>query len=161
MSYELLALPVPPGAEIEEAGEALEVRLAGGHVFRDATAAGDARRRALAAVAVGADPSLAVAEEDAPHGRIVLAADDGVEVEIDSSFVALRVAYDRSADEAEHVFDRLFRIISAVVQETGWRVYDPQEARAVDAGDAGRDTTLEIFLTVLDQLRPGNGFRVR
>ena len=161
MSYELLALPVPPGAEIEEAGEALEVRLTGGHVFRDGTPAGDARRRALAAVAVGADPSLAADEGEQGEDRILLRSDDGVGVEVDTEYVAFRVGYGVAADEAEEVFERLFRVVAAVVRETGWRVYDPQEARAVAADDAGRDATLEIFLTVLDQLRPGNGLRPR
>lgn len=160
MSYELLALPVPPGAEIEEAGEALEVRLVGGHLYRDATPEGAARRRALAAVAVGADPDLTVSE-DAADGPILLTTTTGVSVQIDTSFVVFRVGYGTSAASAVEVFERLFRVVGAVVRETGWCVYDPQEACAVDAGDAGRDSTLEIFLTVLDQLQPGNASRPR
>ena len=162
MSYELLALPVPPGAEIEEAGEALEVRLAGDHVFRDRSPAAAARRRALAAIVVAADPALSEVE-DGSDGRVVLADDHGMSVEIDAGFVVFRVAYAQARDVegVEETFERLFGAVGAVVRETGWRVYDPQEASAVAAGDAGRDATLEIYLTVLDQLHPGNRIRPR
>lgn len=160
MSYELLALPVPPGAEIEEAGEALEVRLAGDHVFRDRSDSADARRRALAAAATDADASLDAVDDDEP-GRILLAGEGGISVEIDSAFVVFRVAYAEDAEGVEEIFERLFRVVGAVVRETGWRVYDPQEAAAVGVGDEGREATLEIYLSVLDQLRPGNRFRPR
>jgi hypothetical protein len=163
VSYELLALPVPPGAAIEEAGEALEVRLAGDHVFRDSSESGAARRRALAAVVAGAEPSLAE-REDASSDRLTLATADGLSVEIDPAFVVFRVAYARDPDAVEaapDLFDRLFRVVGAVVRETGWRVYDPQEASSVSTGDAGRDATLEIYLSVIDQLPAGNGVRPR
>ncbi len=150
----MLALPVPPGAAIEEAGEALEVRLIGGHVHRDRSPASVARRRALAATAVAADSTL-VEQRGGEEGRIALAAADGIHVEIDAAFVVFRIAYARDPDDAEAAFERLFRVVHAIVRETGWRVYDPQEACGIAAGDDGRAATLEIFLSVLDQLRAG------
>ena len=152
MSYELLVLPVPPGAEIEEAGEALEVRLTGGHVFRDCSDSAAIRRRALAAVASAADAALVPAEEPR-DGRIVLAAGDGVSVEIDAAFAVLRVPYSVGTANAEAAFERLFRVVGAIVRDTGWAVYDPQEASPVNSGDSGRDAALEIYLSVVDQLR--------
>jgi len=151
VSYELLLLPVPPGASIEEAGEALEVRMGGGHVFVDRSAASETRRRALAAVAVGADPLLAVAD-DTSAGRIVLTA-AGLQFEIDATFVVCRADYAREGEEAERVFERLFMVVGAAVRETGWRVYDPQGACVVEPDDDGRASTLEIYLTVVDQLQ--------
>lgn len=157
VSYELLLLPVPPGASVEEVGEALEVRLGGGHVFVDRSEAGAARRRALAAEASEADPELRE-DEGAREGRIVLTG-GGLQFEIDAGFVVCRVDYAREGEEAEEVFERLFRVVGAAVRETGWRVYDPQGATIVDADDQGRASTLEIYLTVVDQLRPGGGLR--
>jgi len=155
VSYELLLLPVPPGASVEEAGEALQVRVGGGHAFLDTSASGETRRRALAAVAVGADPLLAVSD-DAPTGRILLSA-AGLQFEIDATFVVCRTDYAREGDEAERVFERLFKVVGAAVRETGWQVYDPQGACVVEPDDEGRDTTLEIYLTVVDQLLSGEG----
>lgn len=152
MSYELLVLPVPPGAEIEEAGEALEVRLTGGHLFRDRSESAATRRRALAAVASAADAALA-ADDELRDGRIVLVAEDGVCVEIDASFVVCRVPYSVGSAGAEVAFERLFRVVGAIVRDTGWAVYDPQEASPVNSGDSGRDAALEIYLSVVDQLR--------
>jgi hypothetical protein len=155
VSYELLLMPVPAGASVEEVGEALEVRLGGGHVFIDPAEAASARRRALAAEVAGAD-SVLVPADDAVDGRVVLAG-GGLQFEIDSGFVACRVDYARQGEEAEQVFERLFRVVGAVVRETGWRVYDPQGATVVEADDEGRASTLEIYLTVIDQLLPGAG----
>jgi len=152
VSYELLLLPVPPGASVEEAGEVLEVRLSGGHVFVDPSATSTARRRALAAEAVGADPAL-IEDDAAPGGRIVLTG-GGLQFEIDARFVVCRVDYARGGDEAESVFERLFRVVGAVIRETGWCVYDPQGASVAEPDDEGRDATLEIYLSVIDQLPP-------
>jgi len=144
----LLLLPVPAGASVEEAGEALEVRVGGGHVFVDTSPTAVARRRALAAEAVGADPSLA-RDDAAPDGCIVLAA-GGLQFEIDAAFVVCRADYAREGEEAEQVFERLFKVIGAAVRETGWRVYDPQGACVVEPDDDGRAATLEIYLSVVD-----------
>jgi hypothetical protein len=154
VSYELLLLPVPSGASVEEAGEALEVRLGGGHVFVDTSPPGEARRRALAAEVAAADPSL-VEREDAPDGRVFLVA-GGLQFEIAAGFVVCRVDYARQGEEAERVFKRLFAVAAAVVRNTGWRVYDPQGTLVVEIDDEGRDSTLEIYLTVVDQLLPGS-----
>jgi len=157
VSYEILVLPVPPGAEIEEAGEALEVRLSGGHVVVDPSATAAARRRALAAVVAAADATLVPAA--ARPGRVGLQLADGcgTHVDIVESFIVFRVDYSLTESAAAAHFDRLFRVVGATVRETGWHVYDPQGACAVGADDAGRDATLEIYLSVVDQLLPDSG----
>ncbi len=152
MSYEILVLPVPPGAEIEEAGEALEVRLAGGHVVVDPSTAAAARRRALAAVVAAADALLEPIDGGAGGIGLQLADSLGLHVDIAESFVVFRVDYAMADDDAVALFERLFRVVGATVRDTGWRVYDPQGACAVDADDAGRDATLEIYMSVVDQM---------
>ena len=154
MSYEILVLPVPPGAEIEEAGEALEVRLAGGHVAADPAPAARARRRALAAAICAADPALRERTADDAGVGIVLADGRGMIADLTETHVAFRVSYSHADEDAEALFERLFDIVGAAVRETGWRVYDPQGACAVDVDDDGRDATLEIYQSVVDQLLP-------
>ncbi len=154
MSYDLLALPVPPGAEIEEAGEALSVRLAGGHVYADASPAAAARRRALAEVVADADPALAPVAA-APQGRIALSDDGGLRVHVTERFMSFHVAYAGGGRAAADIFARLFRVAGAALRETGWRLYDPQGACGVEADDDGREATLELYLSVVDQLLPG------
>jgi len=160
MSYELLALPLPPGAEIEEAGEALEVRLAGGHVYADGSPEAVRRRTELARVVTAADAAL-TPERDVPVGRLRLTDGAEISVEIDARFALVRVAYGSAGARAVALFERVFRIVAALVGATGWKIYDPQGACAVDAGDEGRDATLEIYESVVDQLLPERARRPR
>ena len=47
-------------------------------------------------------------------------------------------------------------VVAVAAEATGWRAYDPQEAEAVSLDEAGCEATLEIYLTVMDQLRPSS-----
>ncbi len=151
MSYELLALPVPPGGDLEECAEALVVRLAGGHQRPDTSADGLARRDEIAAVARAADPALQP-PSDGPDATLVVADGAGFRADVGPRFARVSVAYSTDAEEAEALFGRLFAVLGAIVAATGWAVYDPQEAGGIGVDEESRDATLEIYLSVVDQL---------
>ena len=75
--------------------------------------------------------------------------------DVATGFVRLQMPFDCIGDEAHERFDELFAVLSNVVAETGWMVYDPQDASPVPVDEKGRQSTLEIYLSVMDQLRPG------
>lgn len=162
---------MPAGADPEESGEALLARLVDAPLSADAEPA-DAASAALVKALRDADTSIApappsasasvrVAAPDAkPVHVTLLRAGSGVEIAVSRHFARFRVPFQHRGEDAESVFDRLFRLLGAVSAATGWRAYDPQEAEGVALDDAGRDATLEIYLTVMDQLRPaGTGLR--
>ena len=163
MAYELYLLPVPEGAEIEETGEALLARLDGLRAEpRPPSAVAGTQR--LAELLVAAEPGLEPwcappAEEAAETGSSVpvveLRDPSGLQLTLARRFarVLVPVAYDGEA--AREVFERAFRLLGLASRETGWQVYDPQEAAPVELSDAGCRETLEVFLTVMDQLRQG------
>ena len=74
-------------------------------------------------------------------------------------FARLRVPFAHHGDAATAAFQQLFHVLAALVRATGWRVYDPQEAAAVQVDEGALEETLEIYLTVMDQLRPGGPSR--
>ena len=80
----------------------------------------------------------------------------GIDVTVARSFVRFRVPFRHRGDDAEAVFDRLFRMLGAVAAATAWSAYDPQEAECVPIDETGRDVTLEIYQSVMDQIGPGS-----
>lgn len=159
MGYELFLFPVPGGADVEETGEALLVRLTGGHERTRLTDAGRAAAERLARDLVAADPDLAAAPAgvEALPGAVELRAASGLVVAITDRFARFLVPFAHQGEAAEAAFRQLFALLAVVADATGWRPYDPQEGEAVLLDDATRDSVLEIYLTVMDQLRPTPG----
>lgn len=155
MGYELYALPVPVGGDLEEAGETLLALLRAGHVRGPHSA--DNVRKAHAVidalqVGCGFRPESAGAPADA---WTRLAAASGVLATVAPGFVRIQVPFDWVGEVAATHFASLFAALQRVVEETGWQVYDPQDASAVTMDESGRQGTLDIYLSVMDQLRPG------
>ena len=167
MAYELFLLPVIPGADLEEAGEALLARLEGA-AETQAPSPADAASGALVTALRDADPTFGPAPTrddasecppaaDAPRVPVVELRDSvGIEVSAARGFARFRVPFHHRGDDAAAVFERLFRLLGAAAAATGWRAYDPQEAEPVALDDDGREATLEIYLSVMDQLRPAS-----
>ena len=160
MAYELYLLPLPRGADVEDEGEALLARLAR---FDEVPAAGedrgaldevtDALRRTDADLADAGDAVPATAPPR-PVAVARLLGGGGIEVTVARSFVRVRVPFQHWGDDADAVFARVFRLLGAAQGATGWTAYDPQDADGVALDDAGREQTLLIYLTAMDQLRP-------
>jgi hypothetical protein len=159
VGYELFLFPVPGGADVEETGEALLVRLTRGHERTKLTDAGRAAAERLARDLVAADPELSAAPAGggALPGAVELRAASGMVVAITDRFARFLVPFSHEGEAAEAAFHQLFRLLAVVADATGWRPYDPQEGEAVRLDDATRDSVLEIYLTVMDQLRPAPG----
>ncbi|MCE9634589.1 MAG: hypothetical protein K8T90_02700 [Planctomycetes bacterium] len=167
MAYELFLLPLMPGADLEEAGEAL-LALLEGAVETQAPSPPDAASAALVGALRNADPTFGPAptrdnESESPAGSgplkvpvVELRDSIGIEVSAARGFARFRVPFHHRGDDAHEVFDRLFRLVAVAAAATGWRAYDPQEAEAVSLDEAGCEATLEIYLTVMDQLRPSS-----
>lgn len=167
MAYELFLLPVMPGADLEEAGEALLARLEDA-VETQAASPGDAASAALVSALRGADPTFGPAptrdnESESPAGAdsvkvpvVELRDSIGIEVSAARGFARFRVPFHHRGEDAAEVFARLFRLVAVAADATGWRAYDPQEAEAVSLDEAGCGATLEIYLSVMDQLRPSS-----
>lgn len=161
MSYEILLLPVAPGADVEEAGEALLARLGGaaevpGEVPAEAASLLARLRETDASLGPAPDAPVAAASS-AAHGPVAVArfrAASGIEVTLARTFARFSVPFRHRGEDAEAVFGRLFRLLGAGAAATDWRAYDPQEAEGVPTDDAGRDAVLEVYLSVMDQLRP-------
>ena len=160
MAYEIFLLPVPPGGDVEEAGEALLARLEGAHEVPGAV---PSEAAPLLAALRAADPALGPApdapERPAPGAASSvpvarLRAASGIEVTLARAFARFRVPFQHRGEDAEAVFGKLFRLLGACAAATEWRAYDPQEAEGVATDDSGRDAVLEIYLSVMDQLRP-------
>lgn len=155
MAYELFVLPVPDGADIEEAAEALLARLNLGH--ERALGSSDAVRRLdeIAQRVLAVDGGgLRLLDEGSAEIRD-LRSDDGLHVTVAERHARFRVPFAHAGEEADALFDRLFRLLGAAAAHSGWRVYDPQAACGVAPDDAGRASTLEIYLSAMDQLNPG------
>lgn len=158
MAYDIFLLPVAPGGDVEEAGEALLARLESAN---EAAGELDADAAPLLAALRAADPTLGPAPDaPAPAAGAAtlpvarLRTSGGIEVTLARAFARFRVPFQHRGEDAEAVFERLFRLLGAGSAATEWRAYDPQEAEAVSTDDAGRDTVLEVYLSVMDQLRP-------
>lgn len=160
MAYEIFLLPVAPGADLEEAGEALLALLEGATEVPGDAASDPGLSAVLGAVragdaAVGPAPDVpAAASGPRPVPVVVLRGPHGIEVTASRGFARFRVPFQHRGDDADAVFERLFRLLASVARATGWQAYDPQEAEPVPLDETGRDATLEIYLTVMDQLRP-------
>lgn len=153
MAYELYALKVPAGGDLEETAEALAARVAAG-IERGAggPAAEDARNR-LAELVAGAERSLLPASPEIPATR-ALSDGAGLRVDVHEGFVRVRIGYLTESEIAAAVMDRVWQVLTAVAGATDWSVYDPQGAAAVESDAAGRDATLEIYLSVVDHIAP-------
>jgi hypothetical protein len=156
VGYELYLLPVPEGADVEETGEALLVRLVRGHERTHLTAAGRARAEELAQRLVSAEPDLMLAPAvfAAIDGSMELRARSGLQVVLAEHFARFLVPFAHCGDAAALAFHQLFALLAVAAGATGWRTYDPQEGAAVVPGDESRDAALEIYLSVMDQLSP-------
>jgi phage terminase large subunit-like protein len=159
VGYELFLFPVPGGADVEETGEALLVRLTRGHERTRLTEAGRAAAERLARNLVAVDPELSAAPAgvEALPGAVELRAASGLVVAITDRFARFLVPFAHEGEAAVAAFRQLFTLLAVVADATGWRPYDPQEGEAVALDDATRDSVLEIYLSVMDQLRPGPG----
>ena len=153
MAYELFLLPVPDGADVEETGEALLVRLTRGHERTTLSAAALARAQDIARRLTDAEPDLVVSPA-VIEGSIELNATSGLQIALTDRFARFLVPFAHHGEAAGAAFRQLFSLLALVAEVTGWRSYDPQEGEAVALDDATRDSVLEIYLTVMDQLRP-------
>lgn len=160
MAYDVFLLSVARGADVEEAGEAVLARLADAAEVSAST--DDPSAGALVAALRLAEPTLgpAPSREAGPssHPVPVVEMRDGVgiEVTVGRGFARFRVPFRHRGEDAAAVFDRLFRLLRVSASTTGWLPYDPQEGAAFALDDAARDDVLEIYLTVMDQLRPSD-----
>lgn len=156
MGYELFLLAVPEGADVEESGEALLVRLTRGQERGRLTAAARARTEKLASQLSAAEPELvAVAEgSQSVPGTLELRSPAGLEVALADRFVRFLVPFVCDGASAATAFHQLFALLAVAAGATGWRPYDPQEGAAVAIDEASCDAALEIYLSVMDQLRP-------
>lgn len=153
MAYELYVLPVPSGGDVEESGEALLALLTDGLLAPDRSPAAEPRVAAVTDALLVSGAGLS--PQDVPGARL-LAADWGMEVAVTTRFVRFRVPFTRQGEAAVEAFEVLFDLLARVVHETGWAVYDPQDASQVPANALGRTATLDIYLSVMDQLDPGS-----
>jgi hypothetical protein len=153
VGYELFLLPVPDGADVEETGEALLVRLTRGHERTKLSAAGQARADEIARRLTDAEPDLAVSPS-VIEGSIELNATSGLQIALTDRFARFLVPFVHHGEAAGAAFRQLFALLALVADATGWRSYDPQEGEAVALDDATRESVLEIYLTVMDQVRP-------
>lgn len=165
MAYEIYLFPAAPGADIEEAGEALLARI---ERFEEtpASAASLPDMAPLVAALRAADATLTPdpPPPDAPNPArplLVLSLSDpaGLGLTLARTFARIRIPYAHRGDAALAVFDRAFRLLGAAATQTGWRAYDPQDAGPVALDDDGRDGALLIYLTAMDQLRPADSVR--
>ena len=161
MGYELFLLPVPDGADVEETGEALLVRLTRGHERTRLTPEGRARAERLAQRLTDAEPDLATAPSvvAAFEGSLELRGLSGLQVALADRFARFLIPFAHQGEAAADVFRRLFALLRVAAEATGWRPYDPQEGESVALDDDARDDVLEIYLSVMDQLRPSGAVR--
>jgi hypothetical protein len=156
VGYEMFLVAVPEGADVEETGEALLVRLARGHERTKLSAFGRERAEKLVSVLSSKEPDLAPiadARSEVP-GTIELRATSGLQVVISDRFARFLLPFVHEGESAESSFRQLFTLLAAGADVTGWRPYDPQEGAAVTADDESCGAALEIYLSVMDQLRP-------
>lgn len=164
LGYELYLVPAAPGADIEDAGEALLARLPR---FREcpADAASIPESAGLVAAVTGTDAALAPVAlgEDvrgslgqSTHSLPVVRLSDpaGLAVTVARSFLRVTIPFDHLGGAARDVFERAFRVLAAAASASGWRAYDPQDAGPLALDDDGRDGALLIYLSAMDQIRP-------
>lgn len=156
VGYELFLLAVPDGADLEESGEALLVRLTRGQERGRLTAAARARTERLAARLAAAEPGLVPVAEGSQSvpGTLELRSPAGLEIALADRFVRFLVPFVCDGESAATAFHQLFALLGEAAGATGWRPYDPQEGAPVAIDDASCDAALEIYLSVMDQLRP-------
>lgn len=155
MGYELYVLPVPRGGDLEESAEALLTLLRSGH-HRFPRSAGALERLDLLVATLRTHCALELAPPaSSPASWRRLQSESGLQVTVAPAFVRLQLPFDWIGENAEGQFARLFDVLERIVRETGWQVYDPQDAAAVTVDESGLAATLEIYLSVMDQLRPG------
>jgi hypothetical protein len=155
LSYELFLVAVPDGADVEEAGEALLVRLTRGHQRLSLAGAGREWAESLSRKLTAAEPDLVAAppgSESLP-GTIELRAASGLVVAIAERFLRFSVPFSHVGDAAAGAFRQVFALLTVAASATGWRSYDPQEGESVALDDAACESILEIYLSVMDQLR--------
>lgn len=156
MGYELFLLAVPEGADLEESGEALLVRLTRGQERARLTAAARERTERLASALTAAEPALVAVAEGAQSvpGTMELRSPAGLEVALADRFARFLVPFVCDGESAATAFHQLFALLGVAAGATGWRPYDPQEGAPFAIDDAACDEALEIYLSVMDQLRP-------
>jgi hypothetical protein len=164
VGYEMFLVAVPLSGDVEEAGEALLVRLARGHERTKLSVGGRERAEQLASRLSATEPELAAVEDVRTElpGTIELRAPTGLQVVITDRFARFLVPFVHDGDAAETSFRQLFALLAAGADATGWHPYDPQEGAAVTVDDESCDAALEIYLSVMDQLRsagPAGGVR--
>lgn len=152
----MFLVAVPQSADVEETGEALLVRLSRGHERTKLSAPGRERAEMLAARLTETDPELAAVADGKAElpGTLEMRAQSGLQVVISDRFARFLVPFVHEGETAETSFRMLFALLAAGADATGWRPYDPQEGVAVTADDESCGAALEIYLSVMDQLRP-------
>lgn len=160
MAYEFYLLPAAAGADVEEAGEALLARLTrfeetrvGPAALPEAVPVANALRATDAALEPF-PPAPESAHPARPLPVLLLGDGTGLEVTLGRTFARVRVPFEHRGEAARAVFDRAFRILTSAASVTGWRAYDPQDAEELLLGDEGRESSLLIYLTAMDQIRP-------
>jgi hypothetical protein len=155
VGYELYVLPVPRGGDLEESAEALLTLLRSGH-DRFPRSAGATGRVETVVATLRTECGLDVATPSStPTSWRCLRSEDGLQITVAPAFVRLQLPFDWIGEHAEVQFERLFEVLGRIVIETGWQVYDPQDAARVSVDERGRRGTLDIYLSVMDQLRSG------
>ena len=152
----MFLVAVPRSGDVEETGEALLVRLSRGHERTKLSAPGRERAEQLATRLAETEPELAAVEDVRTElpGTIELRAQSGLQVVISDRFARFLVPFVHEGEAAETSFRQLFALLAAGADATGWHPYDPQEGAAVTADDESCGAALEIYLSVMDQLRP-------
>ncbi len=126
MSYDVYLLPERPGEDPLDALERLEEDDSA------PTAEDAARAQRIAAALRAAIPALEDnAGEAAAPGEVHLLDPDGLDVSVYQHSAAVTIPYWDSLDTAALVRD-LERVAAVVEDETGWRMYDPQQEAWMD-----------------------------
>ena len=154
VAYELYLIPVPAGADLEERGEALLARLARGHERTALSEHGREWACALAQRLAEEDPELAQVPVAALAGSVELHTRTGIQVALAEHFVRFLLPFSHFGGAAETAFRELFALAAVAAQCSGWHAYDPQEGAAIALDEGSSLEALEIYLSVMDQLRP-------
>jgi len=160
----MFLVAVPQTGDVEEAGEALLVRLSRGHERTKLSAGGRERGELLAAHLAKTEPGLAAVEDARTElpGTIELRSASGLQVVISDRFARFLIPFVHDGESAEASFRQLFALLAAGAGASGWYPYDPQEGAAVAVDEESCGAALEIYLSVMDQLRsagPAGGVR--
>lgn len=155
MGYELYLVAVPAGGDVEETGEALLVRIMRGHQRTALVAEAREWAESLSQKLTAAEPDLVAAPAGAETlpGTIELRARSGLVVALTDRFARFQIPFAHAGEAATTAFHQLFALLAVAAAATGWRTYDPQEGEAVTIDDASCESALEVYLSVMDQLR--------